>query len=96
VFPESIDALGVGQPDGTEEQTLPDVRRPDARSAQIRSPDGVALSFQVSANSVEPREAVRARNLLPKDDDRRALADEREPASTAWVNSAASNHSLRG
>jgi hypothetical protein len=79
VFPESIDALGVGHPDGTEEQPLPDVRRPDARSAQIRSPDGVALSFQVSANNVEPREAIPARNLLSKDDWRAALADEAKP-----------------
>jgi hypothetical protein len=64
---------------GHEEQPLPDVRRPDARSAQIRSPDGVALSFQVSANNVEPREASPARNLLSKDDWRAALADEAEP-----------------
>jgi hypothetical protein len=60
--------VGVGHPDGTEEQPLSDVRSPDARSAQIRSPDGVALSFQVSANNVEPREASPARNLLSKDD----------------------------
>ena len=70
---------GVGHPDGTEEQPLSDVRSPDARSAQIRSPDGVALSFQVSANNVEPREASPARNLLSKDDWRAALADEAEP-----------------
>jgi hypothetical protein len=55
------------------------VRRADARSAQIRSPDGVALSFQVSANNVEPREAIPARNLLSKHDWRAALADEAEP-----------------
>jgi len=55
------------------------VRRPDARSAQISSPDGVALSFQVSANDVEPREAIPARNLLSKHDWRAALADEAEP-----------------
>lgn len=79
VLPESIDALGAGQPDGTEEQPLPDVRSPDARSAQIRSPDGVALSFQVSANNVEPRKAIPARNLLSKHDWRAALADETEP-----------------
>jgi hypothetical protein len=72
-------ACGVGHPDGTEEEPLSNVRRPDARSAQIRSPDGVALSFQVSANNVEPREAIPARNLLPKDDWRPALADEAEP-----------------
>lgn len=71
--------VGVGHPYGTEEQPLSDVRSPDARSAQIRSPDGVALSFQVSANNVEPREASPARNLLSKDDCRAALADEAEP-----------------
>jgi hypothetical protein len=71
--------VGVGHPDGTEEQPLSDVRRPDARSAQIRSPDGVARSFQISANNVEPCEASPARNLLSKDDWRAALADELEP-----------------
>jgi hypothetical protein len=55
------------------------VRRTDARSAQIESRDGVARSFQVSAYSVEPLEAVAARNLLSKDDRRAALADETEP-----------------
>lgn len=69
----------VGQPDSDEVEALTDVRRTDARSAQIRSPEGVARSFQVSAYSVEPREAVRARNLLSKDDWRAALADETEP-----------------
>ena len=49
VFPESIDALGVGHPDGTEEQPLSDVRSPDARSAQIGTPDGISHRFQVSA-----------------------------------------------
>ena len=78
VFPNSV-AIGVPHPDGTEEDPLSDVRRPDARSAQIRSPDGVALSFQVSANNVEPREASPARNLFAKDDWRAALADEAEP-----------------
>jgi hypothetical protein len=71
--------VGVGQPDGTEEEALPDVRSADARSAQIRSPDGVARSFQVSANNVEPREASPACNLLAKHDWRAALADEAEP-----------------
>ena len=70
---------GVGLPLGDEEEPLSDVRRPDARSAQIGGPDGVALSFQVSANNVEPREASPARNLLSKDDWRAALADEAEP-----------------
>jgi len=47
---------------------LSDVRRTDARSAQIRRPDGVTASFQVSENKIEPREAVLARRLLSKDD----------------------------
>jgi hypothetical protein len=69
--------LHVGE--GHEEEPLPDVRSTDARSAQIRRSDGVTLVFQVSRNSVEPREAVRTRNLLSKDDWREALADEPEP-----------------
>ena len=79
----SLDAAscltGVGHPDGSKEEPLSNVRRPDARSAQICRPDGVALSFQVSANNVEPREASPARNLFAKDDWRAALADEAEP-----------------
>jgi hypothetical protein len=55
---------------------LPDVRRPDARSAQIGGPDGIAQSFQVSAYSGEPVSASRARNLLANDDWRPALGDE--------------------
>jgi hypothetical protein len=55
------------------------MRRTDARSAQICRPDGVALAFQVSVNKVEPSEAVLARNLLSKDDERLALLDEMEP-----------------
>ena len=70
---------GVGQPYGSKEEPLSDVRRPDARSAQIGGPDGVPRAFQVSANNVEPREASPARNLLSKDDWRAALADEAIP-----------------
>jgi hypothetical protein len=55
------------------------VRRADARSAQIRRPDGVTASFQVSENNVEPPEAISARNLLSKDDWRATLFDECEP-----------------
>jgi len=72
----------VGQPvsgNADEVEALTDVRRTDARSAQISSPEGVARAFHVSAYSVEPREAVRARNLLSKDDWRAALTDETEP-----------------
>jgi len=65
--------------DGHEVEALPDVRSADARSAQIRRPDGVARSFQVSLNKVEPLEAVRACNLLAKNDWRVALVNESEP-----------------
>ena len=64
---------------GHEEQPLSCVRRPDARSAQIRRPDGVTASFQVSENNVEPSEPIATRNLLSKDDWREALSDECEP-----------------
>jgi hypothetical protein len=72
----------VGQPtsgNADEVEALTDVRRTDARSAQISSPEGVARCFHVSAYSVEPREAVRARNLLSKDDWRPALVNKFEP-----------------
>jgi len=52
------------------------VRRTEAASRQISRPCGVARSFQVSEYSVEPVEAVLARNLLSKDDWRAALCDE--------------------
>ena len=70
-------SLTVG--DGHEVEALADVRSTDARRAQIRRPEGVTRSFQVSRNKVEPPEAIRARNLLSKDDWRAALADEPEP-----------------
>ncbi len=54
------------------------MRSADARSAEIDRPDGVARTFQVSVNKVEPREAVSARNLLSHDEARTALADEAE------------------
>jgi hypothetical protein len=56
--------VGVGH----EVESLADVRGADASSAQIGRPDGVACAFQVSRNSVEPRSAVRSRNLLSKHD----------------------------
>jgi hypothetical protein len=68
--------LAIG--DGHPIEPLPDVRRTDARSAQICSPNGVVRAFQVNVYRVEPHEASRARNLLSKDDCRLALADEVE------------------
>jgi hypothetical protein len=64
--------VGVGHP----EQPLSDVRRGDARSAQIGGPDGISQCFQVSAYSGEPLTSKAARNLLSKDDWRSALGDE--------------------
>jgi len=64
-----------------EEQPLPDVRRTDARSAEISRPEGVARSFHVSLYKVEPSEAVFARNLLAKywDSSWLCRSDEVEP-----------------
>ena len=71
-------ALGVGQGFSGKEQTLSDVRRADARSAEIDRPEGVSRCFHVSVNKVEPRKAVLARNLLPKHICRATLRDELE------------------
>ena len=67
---------GVSQPFSDKPEALADMRGADARSAQIDSPNGVARCFQVSVYSVEPAEAVLARNLLSKDNWRAALVDE--------------------
>jgi hypothetical protein len=69
-------ACGVVQPFSDKPETLADVRGADARSAQICRPNGVARCFHVSTYSVEPAEAVLARNLLSKDNWRAALCDE--------------------
>jgi hypothetical protein len=69
-------ACGVVQPLSNKPEPLSDMRGADARSAQICRPNGVARCFHVSAYSVEPAEAVLARNLLSKDDWRAALCDE--------------------
>jgi hypothetical protein len=65
-------AFGVGN----EVQPLPDVRRPDARSRQTRSPEPVTFSFQVSLNKVEPAVSNCSFNLFPNNNWRSALADE--------------------
>jgi len=66
-------------PGGTEEEPLAPVRGADARSAQIGGPDDISQVFQVSAYRGEPRPAIRARNLLSKQDWREALTDESSP-----------------
>jgi hypothetical protein len=55
---------------------LPDVRRADARSAQIGGPDGISQLFQVNSYSGEPFAPIAARNLLSKHRCRSALGDE--------------------
>ena len=64
--------VGVGHP----VQPLADVRRADARSAQIGGPDRISQCFQVSSYSNEPFTSILARNLLSKADWRPALGDE--------------------
>jgi len=64
---------------GHEEQALSAMRRSDARSRNIRRPDGVSLRLQVSRNRIEPSKSIRARNLLSKHDCRAALSDEPKP-----------------
>ena len=64
--------FGVGHPVGA----LPDVRRADARSAQIGGPDSIPHSFQVSSYSGEPFTSKFARNLFAKDDWRATLRNE--------------------
>jgi hypothetical protein len=55
-----------------------EVRGADPRSRQNRHPDGVACSFQVRTNNVEPRVSKRRRNLLAKKPFRSAGHDEAE------------------
>jgi hypothetical protein len=64
--------VGVGHP----EEPLPDVRRADARRAQIGGPAGISCVLQVKAYSRQPLPASRASNLLPKRHWRLALGDE--------------------
>src|SRR5208282_1638399 len=61
---------------GHEVQSLSDVRRTEARRAEIDTPDGVSRCFQVSRNSAEPSKAVFTANLFTKDVSRRTLPDE--------------------
>jgi hypothetical protein len=64
-------ALGVGHP----VESLSDVRCADAVCAQYSRPDCVAIRFQVCRYSIEPVEANRLRNLLPKHSLRTELGD---------------------
>lgn len=72
--PFASDAAGVGH--GNKVESLSDVPRTDARSAQIDRCKGVTRTFHVRVNKVEPIEAVLARNLFAKHDARAALRDE--------------------
>jgi hypothetical protein len=61
---------------GHPKQPLSDVRRADARSAQIGGPDIISQRFQVSAYSGEPFTSKAACNLFSKYRCRSALGDE--------------------
>jgi len=69
-------AIGAVHPDRSPEEALSDLRGPDARSAQIGGPEGIAQLFQVIAYNGEPSPSSRASNLLAKDCWRLALSDE--------------------
>ena len=62
-----------------EEQSLSDVRRPEARTAKIDRCEGVCRSFHVRLNNVEPSKSVLARNLFAKDSARLSDGDEFGP-----------------
>lgn len=62
----AVPAMGAGHP----VQSLSDMRRTEARRAQINRPEGVSRRFHVSLYSVEPCEAVLARNLFANCHDR--------------------------
>jgi hypothetical protein len=64
---------------GHEVKPLSELRRTEPRSAEIFRPEGIVLTFHVSLYKVEPCKAVRARNLLSKDNARAADADEVMP-----------------
>ena len=64
---------------GHEPQSLSPMGRADAVCAQYARPNRVVSRFQVQRHSIEPSEPSRAANLLAKDCDRMALADEIVP-----------------
>jgi hypothetical protein len=55
------------------------MRRADARSRETDRPDGIAFTFQVIVNNVEPAVGNRCFNLFTKEDERLALRDEAKP-----------------
>jgi len=65
-------AFGVPHPP----QSLPDVGRPEARSAHICNPANISHCFQVSRYSGDPFTSIAACNLLAKHACRPALGDE--------------------
>ena len=64
---------------GHEPQSLSDVRSTDARNRDTGSREGVADSFHVSLNKVEPAMPNCSFNLFTKDDRRAALFNEPVP-----------------
>jgi len=78
-WPRLASLSGTVKGVGHEPQPLADMRSADARSRDIGRCEGVANSFHVSLNKVEPAVPNRCFNLLTKDDARAALLDEVEP-----------------
>jgi hypothetical protein len=67
--------FGVGHPESAPVQSLSDMRRADARSAQIRTCGDISQCPQVIEYSGEPIPAIRACNLLAKERLRSTLRD---------------------
>ncbi len=63
---EASCTCGVGQPPGSEEHALPDVRCADARSRKYGKPDGVADRLQVRSNNVDPRPCIASCSRSPR------------------------------
>jgi hypothetical protein len=65
--PPAWSAVGVCQ--GADEvEALSEMRSAHPRSAQIRRPEVVTCSFQVSRYIVDPSESILSRNLFAKED----------------------------
>jgi hypothetical protein len=69
-----LDVVGVGYSDPVH--AVPLVWRVDTASREIDRPCGETVSFQISADSVEPTAASLSRNLLSHDDSGPSGTDE--------------------
>jgi hypothetical protein len=84
--------FGVGHVECDPVEALANVRGADRESRNIDCPPGVASSFQISSNSIEPPVPSLSRNLLSHDDRGSAGGDEAVevgPEVTGIVNSGA-------